>query len=255
MRPLCLVVMLGFLVPPVYGQVQSRPADPPLVTAENDEWYLRGDPVQFAGNTYFRAGAAVFFDGNRMVRSGYFLGVPLYADTTMEPFSAVFVPVGRGLMQPYERPRAGDLAGTTGSHAPSFPVSALPDEGLLPVAPGPPTSQTAVPLDSQSAAREVTGQTFVRLREAESGPEQVAAAVASRPPLRPADIEAARERVWVEYRGQRWVSAGPAIPFDGSGLVRSGERGGFPVFTRSGEPDRIYLPALQGLVTPYRLKR
>src|SRR5688572_33397323 len=56
-----------------------------------------------------------------MVRVGHYNGVPLYADTTLEPHSIVFVPVGRGQMQPYERLRAGDLAGTSGSRLPSFP--------------------------------------------------------------------------------------------------------------------------------------
>ena len=32
------------------------------------------------------------------------------------------------------------------------------------------------------------------------------------PPLTPADMQRVRERVWVEYRGQRWIPAGPAIP-------------------------------------------
>jgi hypothetical protein len=68
-------------------------------------------------------------------------------------------------------------------------------------------------------------------------------------------VQAAREKVWVEYLGRKWVSAGPAIPLEGGGLVKSGERAGFPVFTRPDAPDRIYLPALPGLVTPYQLKR
>src|SRR5687767_1676121 len=106
----------------VFTQVQSRPTEPPIVTAENDTWYRQREPVQFAGDVYYPAGAAVFFNGNTMVRTGHFNGVPLYADTTLEPYSIVYVPVSRGMMQPYERPRRGDLAGTTGSRTPSFPV-------------------------------------------------------------------------------------------------------------------------------------
>ena len=70
----------------------------------------------------------MFFNGNTMVRTGHYNGVPLYADATLEPYSIVYVPIGRGLMQPYERPRRGDLAGTTGSRPPSFPVQ-LDDDG------------------------------------------------------------------------------------------------------------------------------
>ncbi len=56
----------------------------------------------------------MFFSGDQMVRTGYYNGVPLYADTTIEPYSVVLVPVGRGQMRPYERIRDGELAGTTG---------------------------------------------------------------------------------------------------------------------------------------------
>ena len=38
-------------------------------------------------------------------------------------FGIIYVPIGGGLMQPYERPRTGDLAGTTGNRAPSSPVA------------------------------------------------------------------------------------------------------------------------------------
>src|SRR5581483_11482782 len=109
-----VIAVLALLVAvPATAQVQTRPTDPPLVTAANESWYLNGEPIQFAGELYYRAGAAVFFNGNTMVRSGHYNGVPLYTDTTVEPFSIVLVPIGRGLMQPYEKPRRGDLAGTT----------------------------------------------------------------------------------------------------------------------------------------------
>src|SRR5436190_1682286 len=110
------------LASPVHGQVQNRPTDPPIVTAVNESWYQLREPVQFAGDVYYPAGPAIFFDGNVMVRTGHYNGVPLYANTTLEPYSVVLVPISRGLMQPYERRRRGDVAGTTGSRAPSFPV-------------------------------------------------------------------------------------------------------------------------------------
>ena len=59
----------------------------------------------FAGSLYYPAGPVVFFNGDVMVRTGYYYGVPLYADTTIEPYSIVLVPIGRGQMQPYERLR------------------------------------------------------------------------------------------------------------------------------------------------------
>jgi len=118
------------------AQIQTRPTDPPLVTAANDSWYILGEPVQFAGELYYRAGATVFFNGNTMVRTGHYNGVPLYADTTVEPFSVVLVPISRGVLQPYERPRRGQLVGTSGSRASSFPTALRPDASVIAMAPG-----------------------------------------------------------------------------------------------------------------------
>src|SRR5687767_13734692 len=103
MRSMCAVaVLLVALAAPAAAQIQSRPTDPPLVTAVNESWYQLREPVQFAGELYYPAGPAVFFNGNVMVRTGHYNGVPLYADTTVEPFSVVLVRIGRGVMQPYE---------------------------------------------------------------------------------------------------------------------------------------------------------
>src|SRR5687767_7924618 len=128
-----VVALLLAAAAPAFGQVVSRPTDPPIVTAENDSWYRLREPVQFAGELYFPAGAAVFFNGNTMVRTGHYNGVPLYADTTIEPYSIIYVPISRGLMQPYEKLRRGDLAGTSGSRTPSFPVRLQPDGATVAV--------------------------------------------------------------------------------------------------------------------------
>src|SRR5688572_3085929 len=128
--PVALLAML--VAAPAAAQIQSRPTDPPLVTAANESWYQLREPVQFAGDLYYPAGAVQFFNGNTMVRTGHYNGVPLYADATVEPYSVILVPVSRGLMQPYEKLRRGDLAGTTGSRAPSFPVQLTPTAASLP---------------------------------------------------------------------------------------------------------------------------
>ena len=111
--------MLGTIVS---AQVNIRPTPAPAITAENEGWYQRGEPIVFAGNLYYRAGAAIHFNPNEMVRSGAYEGVPLYTRTTIEPYSVVFVPIEGGRMQPYERPRSGELAGTSGSSVPVLPV-------------------------------------------------------------------------------------------------------------------------------------
>jgi len=104
-----VLALLLIAATPAFAQVNSRPTDPPIVTAENESWYRQAEPLQFAGDLYYPAGARVFFNGNTMVRTGHYNGVPVYADTTLEPYSIVFVPISRGVMQPYERPRSGDL--------------------------------------------------------------------------------------------------------------------------------------------------
>jgi hypothetical protein len=129
MRRLCALLLFTlFAAPPSFPQVQSRPTDAPLVTADNESWYVNREPIQFAGDLYYLAGAAVFFNANTMVHSGHYNGVPLYADTTLEPYSIVYVPFERGLMQPYERPRQGTVA----SRTPSFPVRVTTSTTSLP---------------------------------------------------------------------------------------------------------------------------
>ena len=98
------------------------------------------EPIQYAGELYYPAGAAIFFNGNSMVRTGHFNGVPVYADATRDPYSVVYVPIGGGQLKPYERRRSGDLAGTTGTLLPSFPVALRPDVPVVPMAAAAPTN-------------------------------------------------------------------------------------------------------------------
>jgi hypothetical protein len=254
-----LTIALVALAAAPSAQVQSRPSDPPIVTAEHDAWFTRGDPVQYAGNTYYQAGAHVFFDGNRMIRAGIFNGVPIYVDATLEPYSIVFVPIGRGLMQPYERPRTGDLAGTTGSRAPSFPVAAQVSGWTPSTAPSAPTGIGPVPvlgeeLSDASAIDPVALLATLKAPSADQG-DTVLISRPVAPPPTPAQMQSVREKVWIEYRGARWIPAGPAIPIENSGLVTTGEYAGFPVFSYRGQDERIFLPALPGLAAPYQLKR
>ena len=76
MRGLFLAMTLLVAVP-AWAQVQSRPTEPPIVTAENEQWYKQGEPLQIGGDVYHQAGASVFFNGNTMVRTAHFNGVPL----------------------------------------------------------------------------------------------------------------------------------------------------------------------------------
>ena len=135
--PQRFAVAAALLLLPVHAaaQVNMRPTPDPIVTAESEEWYLAGEAITHAGIIYYPTGPNVFFDPHQMVRSGHYRGIPLYSLTTIEPYSKVYVPIGGGLMRPYERRRTGDLAGTTGSTLPSLPVTGpyerRPEDDLL----------------------------------------------------------------------------------------------------------------------------
>lgn len=243
MRGLFLALALSAAVP-ASAQVYMRPTEPPIVTAENEQWYRQGEPLQVGGDVYYPAGARVFFNGNTMVRTAHYNGVPVYADTTIEPHSIVFVPIGRGVMQPYERPRRGDLAGTTGSRAPSFPVQGPPAyRGPIMAAVSPTNlSQPDIPLDGSP-------------RDSAAPRESAAAAQADAQPLVTLLRPESNDGVWVPYAGARWISAGMAVPLRAAEFALVGDYAGFPVFARRGvTEDIIYLPTRAGLIAPYRRK-
>jgi hypothetical protein len=253
---LMLAALTLLVAAPAAAQVMSRPTDPPLVTASNESWYQLREPIQFAGELYYPAGATMFFNGNTMVRVGHYNGVPIYADATVEPFSVVLVPITRGLMQPYQRPRRGELAGTTGSSAPSFPVAVVPQATGTPMAA---VSPTAPPL-SPGAIGVFTPETRTTApvsREAVGTTGIIATprVQPTGPPLVSLRRPESNDGVWVNFSGERWVARGTAIPLNATSFVRVGEYRGFPVYARRElNEDVIYLPARPGFVTPYRLK-
>jgi hypothetical protein len=249
-------VITGCVSAALAAQSSSRGTRPPLVTAESESWYLEGTPITFAGQTYHLAGSKVHFIPTEMVRSGDFLGVPLYARTTIEPYSMVFVPVAGGLMQPYERRRAGDIAGTVGSTASSFPVALSSDESS-----GYATFGHQAPAPPRHADPAFDAALF-------NGPEPVgttgigaAAPLAAPPPLVDLAVQARRRRaespnaIYFQYDGARWFSSGSAVPFDASRFVRTGEKDGFPIYrTRRGPAATIYVPVAKdaaGALAPY----
>jgi hypothetical protein len=243
-------VLVLLTAAPLAAQIQSRPTDPPLVTAASESWYQLREPIQFAGDLYYRAGPAVFFDGNVMVRSGYYNGVPLYMDTTIEPYSVVLVPVRLGLMQPYERLRSGDLAGTTASRTPSFPVRATPARFAFPEAPA---SPMAVPLPigaiaASEAAAVARAATAVDTEGAQAAEPMRTKGVPMWSITRPEN----NQGLWIHYQGVKWVSAGAAVPLRSTEFRSIGQYEGFPVFVRQHEEKTIYLPTRAGLVAPYK---
>lgn len=224
LRLVAVLVLLSFT--PAFAQVTERP----IVTADNDDWFRLGEPIQFGGELYYPAGPDVFFDGNVMVRTGHFNGVPLYANATLEPYSVVFVPISRGLMRPYQR-RASPIREL---RAPST----SPPPVIVNSTPRPVPVGTA----GQEAAPRAVGTTGRVL----ASPSPSAAVTVRRPE--------SNDGLWISYRGQKWVSAGPAIEVGSVALSNVGDYAGFPVYMRADRQDVIYLPTRPGLMAPYRRK-
>jgi len=231
--------VLGILtIFPVFDAVAQstyQPTAPPSVTAELEPWYLEGEPVVHAGNIYYPAGAQIHFLPHEMVLSGSYRGVPVYVRTTIEPLSVIFIPAGRGVMQPYERRREGELAGTVGSRAPSFPVGPSGDRpyGTLLQAPAPPTSVAGSP-----------AQVEPTLGEATPAVAGTAGIVPPAPVARPARVgrePGPRDGIFVEFQGARWFSAGAAPLVQREELTRIGDHRGAPVYRRAGDA-AIYIP-------------
>lgn len=237
-----LFVALGVVLVPLaaYAQVYSTPAPAPQVSAADREWFQDGRPILFAGDLYYRGGARYHFDREVMVETGSYDGVPLYADTTATPYDEVLVPIGGGLVQPYQRLRVGGLAGTTGSHPPDYPVDVVPWEsgstrpqrGIAPPAQPAPTDvepRRSWPQDEEAR---------LRLLEPPGRIQTI---------LEPQD----NRGIWITYEGQRWNAAGQALAHSASQFSKIGEYFGFPVFSTAGR-EEIYIPAADGMLAGYR---
>jgi hypothetical protein len=249
------------------AQVNLQPTAPPSVTAENEAWYRTAEPVLFAGNVYYPAGPAIHFNGDEMVRSGFYRGVPLYSRTTIEPYSVVFVPVGGGTMQPYERRRTGEIAGTSGSTVSALPVEigptlgAPPEEALILQAPAPPVLASQPVVDEFAVAQPRPAATRPALRTVASPSPAVGTAgrvANSSGPAATRIRHQAANGIFVEFNKGRWYSSGPPMSLDPRVLTRIGEWHGFPVYVAAGGGDStIYIPIAQGLeaLAPYSKRR
>ena len=266
MRAILVTCLLALAAAPAAGQMFSRPTDGPQISAAGESWYLLREPIQYAGETYYPAGATLFFNGNVMVRTGHFNGVPLYADATRDPYSVVYVPIGGGQLKPYERLRRGELAGSTGTTLPSFPIALRPDASVLPMAAGAPTNlplsigainaftpevtppvvYMAAPVGAPACACEPAAPAVVAaIAVAPLDPDRVAVISARRPD--------GNDGVWIRYDGATWVSSGTAEPHT-TAFMQVGEHAGFAVFRKQDGGDVIYLQSREGVLAPYRRK-
>jgi hypothetical protein len=248
------------------AQMTWQPTQPPLVTADNEAWYRAGDAIEWNGQFYYPTGAPEGFNRYQMVRAGSYRGIPLYTDTTLEPYSIVFVPIAGGRMQPYERPRTGMLAGSVGSRMSAFPTApatesaaamGLTPEGYVAQAPAPPTFARAYDLGQgpqpiSPAVPVVAGNigsiagTAADVRPTGTS-GRVTVTNAASTAARPQGINGA----WIDFNGRRWVSSGRAVDLTGD-FTQIGTYKGSPVYQRAGEDKTVYVPVTSGMVTPFK---
>lgn len=236
-KALLLAVVLGAAPAAAAAQVVIRPEREPARVAGQLSWYRAGEPVMHRGELYYPAGSLVFFNPTVMVLAGEYRGVPLYVDPTIETGSVVLLPIGNGQMQPYERLRTGDLAGTSGSRSPSFPpetASALRDDtvavgttGLAP--PAPPVGDTPLATAAARGAAPAAAATTI-----------IAPAGASR-----------GRGIWIDWQGQSWRAAGGAVRV-GPQLVPIGTLNGRTVYRGAEGDGTIWIETAQGLASPWR---
>jgi hypothetical protein len=270
MAVLALVLLL--VATPAFAQMQSRPTDAPVVNAAGEAWYQLREPLEIGGDLYYRAGATVFFNGNVMVRTGHYNGVPLYVDATVDSNSIVLLPIGRGQMQPYERPRRGGLSGSAGNRLSAFPIRLLGESTVTLTGVSAMTGMTAVaptrlPYSMGAIATftpepmmfpAIAPPPLVYLPIAGTAIAAPPGVVESAPPfLAKIIISPTRAQnndgVWFQFDNQRWVVGGRAEARTAD-LQQVGTHAGFAVLRRAGADDVIYLPTRDGLVAPYRRK-
>lgn len=243
------------------AQISLQPTPPPTATAENESWYLSGEPISFGGNLYYAAGAVTHFSRNEMVRTGTYGNTPIYVRTTQEPGSIIYVPLAGGLVRPYERRRSGDLAGTVGSTAPSFRVTLPAEEAPQSTVASAPAPPTGVPVSLETPAYVPATATpepaAMSAPIGTAGAVQLMQAAPSRTMIQTVQRPVGLNAVFVQFEGGRYFSAGPAVEYSATRFSQIGEDKGFPVYQENGKPGVIYLsllPGTPGLIAPYKAR-
>ena len=163
-------------------------------------------------------------------------------------------------MQPYERPRSGELAGTAGS-TPSIlptPAETVPPEGRVGQAAGPPSQTARMIFDEPPSPGNDARATPL----APESPGRAVGTSGTSEPRRPArvrigGIPQGTNSVFIEYQGRRWYPTGPAARTDTTRLTRLEDYQGFPVWADPENAQSIYIPSIRGgaLVVPYSATR
>jgi hypothetical protein len=163
-------------------------------------------------------------------------------------------------MKPYERRRTGDLAGTVGSTAPSFPIVLTAEATSQAVAGDLQPALSAplpIPVGTAGDAAPAAPPAGPAAAPAPTG----TSGVMSHSPVRavPTWMRTAKQPVglngvFVDFQDVRWFAGGPTVAYTPARFTRIGEHRGFDVYQEGGRPDTIYLSLLDGapeLLTPY----
>ena len=237
------------------AQVFSFRTPPPTASAAGADWQINSDPIVVAGVVYYPTRGFRMFDGQVMVQVGVFDRVPVYADTTLEPYSLLYVPTGGARMREYERRRAGDLASTTGSRPPSVPVVVA--TARAPFEPEPGTS--GAPAATYGGVRTDTAVVAASGRTESVAPSAVGTVgTPDHSRRRRSSIESiarpdAVNGVWLEFDGARWYADGPAATFSPDRFEPVGDYRGFAVYRdRTNRKNEIWISVVKdGPLAPY----
>jgi hypothetical protein len=169
------------------------------------------------------------FDGMVMQQIDVYQRVPIYADTTREPFTIVFVPIGRDRLRVYERAPVTAFPVASGRGArPSSPI-------VIVTAPetSPPVGTTGTIVSMLPRTTRVT-------------PSRISVDAMAR--------TSTTNGIYVEYAGARWYSNGAAATYSPERFTQIGEYRGFAVYRdRARRTDEIWIASVVGgLVAPYQ---
>jgi hypothetical protein len=230
---LSLSVTLALLLPKTaLAQVIQLRAPAPEVTAADAAWQIAGEPIVVAGLVYNATRETRMFDGQVMTQIDVYQRVPVYADTTREPFTIVFVPVSRDRVRAYE-------------HAPVSPFAVASGRGTTPI----PLSGSTAFAASEGARTVGTTGTIVSSPARSAAPSRPQRTIVESIP-RPRGPDG----IWVAFNGARWYSDGAATSYSPDRFTQVGEYRGFPVYRdRAGNRDEIWIAVVHGgPIAPYK---
>lgn len=221
----CLVACVVLM--PHIGSAQVTQL-PRVVTdpATDARIVVTGDPIYFGGRFYYPSGPITFFDPNVMSRAGTYDGIAVYTNSVQEPGSIIYLPIGGTSLRPYERLRAGELGGTTGSRTPSFPVQPPVNSPYLSSLGGPLMATVQSPPGYQPAP--------TAAQPSAPQPQHVRIVMIPAP--------TGDSGLWVEFGGTRWYHEGESVTLEGDSFDQIGSYKGFSVYRpKSGDDRTIFV--------------